>query len=181
MKDHLEQRFKDLEHQFDIEEPTIGHFNRFEAKLNANTSKKSRKKIISIISGIAVAASVILFIGVWIGSNYASKGIELASVSSEMAETQSYFVSTIQKELATIETERTKDTEKVINDGLAQLYKLETQYQALTLELKESAEDKRIIYAMIANFQQRIEVLQSLLIQIDTIKQLKNENDEKYV
>jgi septal ring factor EnvC (AmiA/AmiB activator) len=181
MKDNLENLFKNLENQFDIEEPNIGHFNRFESKLNAKKTGSSRSKIIKFISGIAAAAAVILFVGVWIGSNFSTRGIELASVSTEMAETQSYFVSTIQKELATIENERTKDTEIIINDGLEQLKKLETQYQSLTLELKESAEDKRVIYAMISNFQQRIEVLQSLLIQIENVKQLKTENNENYV
>ena len=34
MKDNLDNIFKNLEGEFDIEEPTIGHFNRFEAKLN---------------------------------------------------------------------------------------------------------------------------------------------------
>ena len=34
MKDNLEHKFKELENQFDLEEPTIGHFNRFESKLN---------------------------------------------------------------------------------------------------------------------------------------------------
>lgn len=181
MNDNLENLFKNLENQFDIEEPTIGHFNRFEAKLKATKNTKSNKSFIRFIGGISIAASIILFIGIWIGSNFSNKGIELASVSSEMAETQSYFVTTIQKELATIEKERTKDTEKIINDGLIQLQKLEEQYTALTLELKESAEDKRIIYAMISNFQQRIEVLQSILIQIENVKQLKSKNDEKYV
>jgi hypothetical protein len=181
MKDNLENRFKNIENQFDLEEPNLGHFNRFEAKLITEKPKNSSKKIIKFIGGIAVAASIILFIGIWIGSSYSTKGIELASVSTEMAETQSYFVITLQKELATVENKRTKDTEKIIDDGLEQLNKLETEYKALTLELKESAEDKRIIYAMISNFQQRIEVLQSLLLQIETIKQLKTENNEKYV
>jgi len=71
-------------------------------------------------------------------------------------------------------------TEKIIDDGLQQLNKLEKQYETLTFELKESTEDKRIIYAMISNFQQRIEILQSLLIQIEDVKQLKIQNNEKF-
>lgn len=177
MKNHLENTFKKLEHNFDIEEPSIGHFERFEAKLN--TKKKSN--VFKIISTFAAAASIILFIGIWIGNQNAQKGMQLASVSTEMQETQSYFVSVIEKELDEIENERNKDTEQLISDGLDQLKKLEQQYNILTLELKESNEDKRIIYAMISNFQQRIEVLQSLLIQIENVKQLKNKNHEEYL
>lgn len=180
MKDNLDIKFKELENQFDLEEPTIGHFNRFEAKLN-KTKSNSRSKIFKFISAISIAASIILFVGIWIGSEYSNKGMELAGISTEMQETQSYFVNTIHKELESIEKERNSTNEKVINDGLIQLKKLETQYTALTLELKESDGDKRIIYAMISNFQQRIDVLQSVLIQIENVKQLKSETDEKYV
>tara|TARA_R110001583_G_scaffold412_2_gene3851 strand:+ start:95002 stop:95538 length:537 start_codon:yes stop_codon:yes gene_type:complete len=178
MENNLDNIFKELENQFNIEEPTIGHFNRFESKLNAITTPKKNYKFFSYV---AVAASIVLLVGVWLGASFSNTGMELAGISPEMEETQSYFVSVIKNELTTIENERNNDTEQLINDALEQITKLELQYNTLTLELKESAEDKRIIYAMISNFQQRITVLQSLLIQIDTIKQLKTQNHETYV
>jgi len=182
MKDNLENKFKELENQFDLEEPTIGHFDRFEAKLNnPKTLTKTKSKTLKFIAYFAAAASIILFVGIWIGSEFSSKRMQLASVSTEMQETQSYFVSVIEKEMRTVEKERNTDTEKIISDGLNQLKKLENQYSELTLELKESTEDKRIIYAMITNFQQRIDVLQSLLLQIQEVKQLKTQNNENYV
>ena len=180
MKDNLDNLFKNLENQFNIEEPNIGHFNKFEAKLKAHKSN-SKSKLLKFIATISIAASIILFVGIWIGSEYSSKGMELAGISTEMQETQSYFVNTIHKELQTIEKEKNNSNKKIINDGLKQLDKLEIQYQVLTLELKESTEDKRIIYAMISNFQQRIDLLQSILFQIENVKQLKRENNEKYV
>jgi len=180
MKDNLDNIFENLKNQFDIEEPAIGHFNRFEVRLGKleNTSKRNPFFTASMI---AIAASFLLFFGIWIGTSFSNKGMELANVSSEMEETQSYFVNTIQKELQTIETERNNDTEVLINDAFLQLNKLENQYNTLTLELKESTEDKRIIYAMISNFQQRVEILQSLLLQIENVKQLKTQTHEKYV
>ncbi|MFO7672953.1 MAG: hypothetical protein R6V74_04525 [Lutibacter sp.] len=177
MRDNLEKVFKEFENQFDVNEPNEGHFSRFEAKLNKGRKPNILLKLWPII---AIAASVILIFGVWLGSSFSTQGMELSKVSSEMGETQNYFVSTIEKELATIEKERDPYTEKIINDGLQQLNKLEKQYQSLTFELIESTEDKRIIYAMIANFQQRIEVLQSLLTQIEHVKQLKIQNNEKF-
>lgn len=177
MQDNLEKIFKEFENQFDVKEPNEGHFKRFEAKLNKGKRPNILLKLWPII---AIAASVILIFGVWLGASFSTQGMELSKVSTKMGETQNYFVSTIEKELATIEKERNPNTEKIISDGLQQLNKLEKQYQALTFELKESTEDKRIIYAMIANFQQRIEILQSLLIQIEDVKQLKIQNNEKF-
>ena len=178
MKDNIEDIFKNLESQFDIEEPTIGHFDRFEAKLNRTTKSKSKLKLFSYV---AVAASIILLFGIWIGDNFANKGMELANISSEMGETQSYFVTVIERELETIENERNSNTEQIINDALLQIKRLEKQYLSQTLELKESTEDKRIIYAMISNFQQRIDVLQNLLTQIKIIKQSKPQKNEQYI
>ena len=179
MNNNLDKVFKNLEGTFDIEEPTIGHFNRFEAKLKtvANPPKKEKK----LYTFITIAASIVLFFGIWIGSNFSNAGMELAAISPEMQETQSYFVTVIENELKLIEKERNTATEQLIKDALNQLNKLENEYNSLTLELKESTEDKRIIYAMISNFQQRIEVLQSLLIQIEDFKELNTQNNEKFI
>lgn len=177
MQDNLEKIFKELENQFDVEEPNIGHFKRFEEKLNKGTKPNILFKLWPLI---AFAASIILIFGIWVGMSFSKSGMELASISPEMGETQNFFVATIENELTLIEKERNPDTEQLISDGLQQLNKLEKEYQVLTLELKESTTDKRIIYAMISNFQQRIEVLQNLLIQIEDVKQLKTQNNEKY-
>lgn len=176
---HLEHIFKKLEGQFDVEEPTIGHFNRFEAKLQKGV--KPRRNKVRFISIISAAASIVLLFGVWLGANFSNKGMELAEVSTEMQETQTYFAALIEEELSSIESERNADTEIIINDALKQLTILENQYQNLKLELSENVEDKRIIYAMISNFQQRIDLLQEVLLQIESVKQQKKQNNETYV
>lgn len=177
MQDNLENIFKELENHFDVEEPNMGHFKRFEAKLNKD---KKPNILIKLWPFIAIAASIVLIFGIWVGASFSKSGMELASISPKMRETQNFFELTIEKEIATIEKARNPDTEQIINDGLQQLNKLEDEYQALTLALKESTADHRIIYAMISNFQQRIEVLQNLLTQIEDVKQLKTQNNEKY-
>ena len=175
MEDKLENRFKELKHKFDFEEPEIGHFERFEARLN-----KPKKRLIPI-SYLAIAASFTLLFGLWLGSSYSEPKMELAMVSSEMEEAQNYFLTSIEKQLETIEKERNDDSEEIIKDSFEQIEKLEFQYKRLTLELRENSEDKRIIFAMISNFQQRIDVLQNLLIKIEDIKQLKTQNNEKFI
>jgi hypothetical protein len=180
MKNNLDNIFKNLEGKFDLEEPTIGHFERFQTKLNKTSDSTSNKRN-NLYYFIAIAASFILFFGIWIGSNPTNSGMELAAISPEMEETQSYFASVIEKELQAIEIERNSNTEHLIKDALLQLNKLETAYQSLTLELKESTDEKRIIFAMISNFQQRIDVLQDLLTQIEDFKQLKIQKNETYI
>jgi len=180
MKDKLEQRFKELEGGFDIEEPKLGHFDRFEVKLARQTTTQQPKWNPNTWKWLAIAASIALLFTLGLGNYSTKQGLELADVSPKMEETQSFFVSTIQQEIENINLKRNDDNQQIIDDAFKQLNKLEENYKKLTLELDNSNKDKRIIYAMIANFQQRIEVLQSLLQQLDELEQLKNSiNDEK--
>ena len=179
MKNNLEQRFKELEGQFDTEEPKLGHFDRFRVKQIKNTSKPKWNP--NTWKWLAVAASIILILGIWLGSPKDSEGLELADVSPKMEETQSFFTATIQNEIEQIAGKRNPENKQVIDDGLEQLKKLESEYIKLTIALDESNKDRRIIYAMITNFQQRITVLQSLLDKLDEIELLKNNTDEKII
>lgn len=175
MKDNFDKIF---EKDFDIAEPTIGHFDRFEQRLSKLTSTGFRKKNWKWIS---VAASIVLIVSVWFGQNQQSDSLDLADVSPQMEETQSYFTSLIRTEIEKINEQKSPENQKMIEDAFLRLNNLEAQYSKLTLELKESDEDKRVIFAMITNFQQRIEVLQNLLGQIDNINQLKSTNYETYL
>ena len=69
-----------------------------------------------------------------------------------MEETQNFYVSTIRKEMELIKEKRTDTNARIIDDAFRQLDILETNYQKLTLELRESGADKRVIHAMITNF-----------------------------
>ena len=178
MKDNLEHRFKQLEGQFDIEEPAIGHFDRFEAKLASQDAKVKRIQWNpNTWKWLSVAASVLLLVGFWFGSYSAKSGMELADLSPEMEETQSFFVTTIQQEVEKINLQRNSDTEQIITDAFIQLEKLEANYEELKVELLEISEDKRIIFAMINNYQQRINVLQNLLEQIEEINYLNDQDN----
>ncbi len=174
MKDNFDKLF---EKNLDIAEPTIGHFDRFEKRVsnvdivNKNISWK----------WISVAASIVLLFGIWLGENLQSDSLELADVSPKMEETQNYFSLVIQTEIQKINKEKTPENQKMITDAFTRLNNLETQYIKLTKELKESDADKRVIFAMISNFQQRIEILENVLEQIDYLNQLKSNNYEEYL
>jgi len=176
MKDQFNQFFKNTD--FDIEEPRFGHLERFQDRLK-NPAKK--KKSFSY-KWMSVAASVILIVGFWLGANLTNKTLVLADVSTEMQEAEKFFVSTIKQELKTIEKFRNPTTERVIEDALNQLEKLDDKYQDLVKALNKSNNDRRVVYAMISNYQNRIEILQDVLTQTDEIKNLKvNSNDEIYI
>ena len=174
MKNNMEDFFRKNRQEFDMAEPNIGHFERFQAKLEKG-DQSSQKRGGTPWYILAVAASVLLFFGYWMG-NYnqgiESNGIELAEVSPEMEETQNFYLATIQKEVEEIRTKKTTANQKIIEDAFIQLEILETNYRTLTLELKESNADKRVIYAMITNFQNRLQILQNLMDQLEEFEEL---------
>ena len=66
------------------------------------------------------------------------------------------------EELKKLDTERSPLTENIIYEAERQLKTLESDYTVLKNDLKESGNDKRVIYAMISNFQSRIEILENI-------------------
>lgn len=182
--DKLTELFEDL--NFDTAEPKAGHKDRFFEKLEQSKKQTRREpKVRSLwgpFLGIAasIALAIVLFGNIHMNNVPGRKG-DLASVSAEMKETQNFYTSVIQKELKNIEAEKTPETEAMINDALTQMEKLETEYSKLKKDLVNSGQDKRVIYAMISNFQQRIDLLNNVLTQIENIKSLKTQSHESTI
>ena len=181
----IEPLFVRLKHDFDVEEPNLNHQNRFLDKLNAiddtqnATIVQSKRNIWKPFIGIA--ASIVLLFTLFIVIQQESSIKELASVSPQMAETENFFTSTIALELTRINQEASPETESIINDAMAQMSILEKNYELLKEDLIESGDDKRVIYAMISNFQNRIDLLQNTLEHIINVKQTKiNPNENSY-
>lgn len=181
-KDNLDKLFKRLENDFDVEAPSANHKQQFLNKLNKNgalqlvKANKQRRRLLKPLIG--VAASFTLLITLFIGFNQNEIANDLASVSPKMAETQGFFAITIAEELSKIENEASPETQALIDDTMQRMKALEIEYESLKEDLVESGNDNRVIYAMISNFQNRIDLLQNALQQINTIKQLKNSYNE---
>jgi|Marorgknorr_s2lv_3_1036020.scaffolds.fasta_scaffold21685_2 uncharacterized protein (DUF3084 family) len=175
MKDQLDTFFENS--NFDTDVPRFGHLERFEKRLNPTGKKKTFS-----YKWMSIAASIILMLGFWLGTNQTNSTIVLADVSPQMQEAENFFVTTISQEIREIERFRNPKTEQVIEDALNQLEKLEDKYQELVKELNDSNKDRRVIYAMINNYQSRIEVLQNVFKQVDEINNpIKNQDDEIYL
>jgi len=167
--------------KFDIYEPAEGHFDRFTERLELSTHNKRPSKERNL-KWYLMAASIALVVSLWYNFKPDVAGYELADVSPEMKETQSYFTFVINNEINQINGQQNADNKFIIDNALTKVQSLEEAYEKLTIELKNSGFDKRIINAMIFNYQQRIEILQDLLNQINNFKNSKDEtNIQNYV
>jgi len=177
-KDNIDTLFKNLENEFDVNTPNSGHQNRFLDKLkqqNNPIANNSTQKVSYWKPFLAVAASIVLCFSIFTVMQQQEPDIkDLANVSPELSRTQDFFTLAIQNELATLESERAPETEELIDDALKQLKVLENDYEKLKIDLTESGDDKRVIHAMISNFQNRINVLNHVLENIEEIKEFKS-------
>jgi len=153
-----------MENTYDIYTPEPGHFERFQSKLN-----KRKKKVNLYTYYLPIAASILLAIG--LGWVYQTPS-DLAQISPELKQTQAFFEGNIQQEMTFLETMKDSDHSKIISDGMVQIEQMEAEYQKLRKELDKVGYNKKIIHAMIMNYQYRMEVLQNIIKQIENTQQL---------
>lgn len=181
--DDLKDLFDQLD--FDVAEPAPGHEERFRQKVRQQPKKKIRKSGVIELWGpvLAVAASFLVAFLIFQGvsNNPFSNEQELANVSPEMKQTQDFYASVIQTELENLQSQKSPENEAIIEDSLKQLKILEDDYENLKKDLRKSGQDKRVIYAMISNFQKRIDLLKTVLEKVETINTLKNNPHENSI
>ena len=179
--DKIDDLFDRLKGQFDFIEPDIGHETRFLEKLETKSIplNSSRKPFWKPFIGIAASFALILSLGIFSHESQAAN--DLASVSPEMQKTQDFFTLSINEELKKLNAEKSPETDALIKDALKQLAGLESEYEKLKTDLLESGKDQRVVYAMIANFQSRIDILNTVLEQIESLKELKNNSHENSI
>lgn len=181
------KEFDDLfeEADFDIAEPSAGHYDRFVKKLKGKKlpqEQKSGGKLRTLWGPfLAVAAGLILILmiaGNFNGVGNLTQNGDLAGLSPEMKETHQFYTNLIKTELAKVKEANSPETEVIVKDALAQMEKLDEDYDKLKKDLKKSGQDKRVIFAMISNLQQRIDLLNNVLEHIESINELKIPNHE---
>jgi hypothetical protein len=180
-KDKIDTLFENLRSDFDLETPSIGHQERFLAKLK-NQAPENHTSSASHFnywkSFLSIAASLVICFSVFTLINPSNDLKDLASVSPEMSQTESFFTTAISEELLKLNEAKTPETENLINDAMKQMTVLEKDYESLKVDLTNNGDDKRVIYAMISNFQTRIDLLKNVLETIENVKQIKKLNYE---
>ena len=181
--ENLEELFHSLRGSFDTEEPREGHQQRFLDKLNESQGTISLLKAKrSYWKPLSIAASIVLLIGLGISFYNSPQTVEarVAEISPEASQTHFYFANLIEQQVKELEQQSTPETKAIIDDTMLQLQKLEEDYNKLETDLLNGGDSKLILSAMIMNFQTRIDLLQEVMNQIDTIKNLKSYNDENF-
>ncbi|MBQ0733129.1 hypothetical protein [Aquimarina celericrescens] len=181
-EDIVKKIFENMQNKLDIHEPSADHQIRFLEKLqqqNKVVTLPAKKR--NWYKPLSIAASIAIVIGIAAFSLMSNSTVEadLASVSPQMQETQSFFTSAIEVQLEEIGKISSNETRELVADAMKQLEKLESDYEKLKKDLVHSGNDKRVISAMIKNFQKRAKLLEEVQQKINDINEFKlteNEN-----
>ncbi len=171
-KDPLDALFTSLQGKWDIEEPNEGHELRFLQKLDGKKKKK-----VSYRNYLAIAASVLLFLGVFMSREIWSPAPQ-NKMSAKNTETQHYFAAVIKQELAEIKNDNSPESQALVKDALRRLEAMDQDYQKLMEEMSRKGENEQLVHAMVTNLQTRITFLENVSRQIATIKKLKSSSHE---
>ena len=170
--DKIDNLFKKHENNWDINELNDNHEDLFLQKLQGKKSKRN------YFVPFAVAASLLLIVGLSFLFKSNEKPKDLQFASAETRQTDSIFTVLIEKELIKIKQKNSPENEIIIKDALTQMKILDVDYQNIIFELKKDGENKSIIIALITNLQTRISFLQNVLQQIESNEKIKIISDE---
>jgi len=176
----LDEMFNLFDSEWDNETPALGHQDRFLDRLDKKKQKPKGKKLLYWIAMPAAAVIALLLSLVFTFSPFDNTE-KVAKVSPKVKETQMYFASIINTELAKVKQENSPETKVLVQDALARMDQLDKDYDKITHELASKGESKQLIHAMITNLQTRISFLEDVLVKIENIKKIKenyNENNQ---
>ena len=146
----------------------------------SNTLKKEPKrnwwKPLSIAASIAVILVSTLFL-----IPDSDPDIELSERAPQVSETKLYYANLIKQEVNKLALEDSPETKQIIADAMMQLKTLETDYNKIESDLLQGGNTKILLNAMITNFQTRMDLLQSVMEQIDEIKNFNNTKDDSNI
>lgn len=188
-KDNIEEMILNNLKELNDNEPLDGHFERFQAKLNAQNKK--RKFNFSIVWKVA-AAVVFVLLAVNQANIYFSPDkqnentvtgnseFSLASVSPEYKEVEFYYTNAINIGLDQWNSLKTdgfiSETEQETMN--AELADFEVRFKTLQTDLAANPGDERVINAMLEYYQAKLEIINMIVNKLEEVKQLKGKTQE---
>lgn len=184
-QDPIQKLIQESRKELDSKKMRVGHEERFLKKLKGLEEEPEEPKRRNWNwKPFSIAASVLIMISVAFKMLNAPvvnpDQNEQFEMPLEIANAEVYFQGIINSELEQLESSKNEHTSKLVEDTVAQLLKLENDYVVLQKQLIESY-DRRVVKAMISNFQTRIDLLTQVMEQVEIIKNLKNEQNENNI
>jgi hypothetical protein len=165
---------------FEEAEPSTGHFERFNRKLEnrfqVNTIKRS---IVPYLLRAAVVTLLVTLSSLWTWDHFIRSGssrMTLGQVSPQYKEVENYYVHQVnlmESEIVNVDLKNNPEQKNLL---LKEMKSMDSTYVSLQKELKANPNDERIINAMIEHYQTKLEVMSYI---VNQLKIIRNDNQKK--
>ena len=174
--DELESLLQQAAKTCDAAQPDDGHKVRFSERLDAIHQVDTRYKrrvwyraaVVTVLLSISAVLSFQLM--------QSDPSNTTVGLPDEVKKEQFYLETIVETAMSKIEAERNENTQMIIDEAFVQLKLLEEEQKRLEQELKENY-DKRIVKALMDNFQFRIRLLENVMEQIALSKEIESTHD----
>lgn len=162
---------------FDGAEPSEGHLERFNRKLEMRFSVQAVKRsIVPYLLRAAVVTLLVTLSSLWTWDHFIRgdrNRMTLGQVSPEYKEVENYYVHQVnlmESELINIDLKNNPEQKQIL---LSEMRSMDSVYVQLQKELKANPNDERIINAMIEHYQTKVEIMSYI---VNQLKAIRNEN-----
>jgi hypothetical protein len=165
---------------FEEAEPSKGHLERFNTKLELRFRKSAPKRsIVPYLLRAAVVTLLVTLSSLYTWDHFirpSSSRMTLGQVSPQYKEVENYYihqVNLMEGEIVNVDLKNNPEQKKQL---IKEMKSMDSVYVSLQKELKANPDDERIINAMIAHYQTKLEVMNYIVNQLKTIR---NDNQNK--
>lgn len=173
----IDEIIKNNKDFFEDAEPSDGHFERFNRKLEVLCQKNApRRSIVPYLLKAAVVTLLVTLSSLYTWDNFIrpdSKRMTLSEVSPQYKEVENYYmhqVNMMEGEIIDINFEDNPAQKDVL---MQEMRSMDSVYVSLQKELKANPNDERIINAMIEHYQTKLEVMTYI---VNQLKSVRNDN-----
>ncbi|MDP4223666.1 MAG: hypothetical protein Q8868_10165 [Bacteroidota bacterium] len=176
---NIEDIIKTNKDFFDEAEPSAGHFERFNRKLEMRFSKQAIKRsIVPYLLKAAVVTLLVTLSSLWTWDHFIRPDrnrMTLGQVSPQYREVENYYVHQVRNmegEMVSFDLKNNPEQKEIL---LSELKSMDSVYVQLQKELKANPDDERIINAMIQHYQTKLDLMTYIVSQL---KMIRNENQQ---
>jgi hypothetical protein len=182
---NIDDIIRDNKEFFEGAEPSDGHLERFNRKLEIRFQVKvAKRSIVPYLLRAAVVTLLVTLSSLYTWDHFIRPGssrMTLGQVSPQYKEVENYYihqVNLMEGEIGTVEMKNSPEQKLLF---MKEMKSMDSTYVSLQKELKANPDDERIINAMIEHYQTKLEVMTYIVNQLKTIRddnQNKKENEK---
>jgi hypothetical protein len=179
---NIEELIRSSKDFFEEAEPSKGHLERFNRKLELRFGARTIKRsIVPYLLKAAVVTLLVTLSSLWTWDHFIRSDrnrMTLGDVSPQYREVENYYVHQVnlmESQLVNIDLKNNPEQKEML---LSELKGMDSVYVQLQKELKANPNDERIINAMIEHYQTKVDIMSYIVNQLKAIRN-ENQNETK--